>query len=62
MGAAERFLTEHQDIFDEAEDTDRRTPGAHAAQYTCASTSPGSSRSPSSRAREIPHPTTTAYR
>ncbi|MFJ2264515.1 hypothetical protein ACIOKD_40695 [Streptomyces sp. NPDC087844] len=29
--AAERFLTEHQDVFDEAEDSDRRTLGAHAA-------------------------------
>ncbi|MFD9004080.1 hypothetical protein ACFV0T_24470 [Streptomyces sp. NPDC059582] len=31
LDAAERFLAEHQDVFDEAEDADRRTPGAHAA-------------------------------
>ncbi|MFF8431733.1 hypothetical protein ACF07Y_42740 [Streptomyces sp. NPDC016566] len=31
LDAAERFLTEHQSVFDEAEDADCRTPGAHAA-------------------------------
>ncbi|MHB9863448.1 hypothetical protein [Streptomyces sp. YIM S03343] len=31
LDAAERFLTEHQGLFDEAEDADCRTPGAHAA-------------------------------
>jgi predicted HicB family RNase H-like nuclease len=31
LAAAERFLAEHQDLFDEAEDSDRHAPGAHAA-------------------------------
>jgi hypothetical protein len=31
LDAAQRFLAEHQDLFDEAEDADRRSPGAHAA-------------------------------
>ncbi|MEU9455110.1 hypothetical protein [Streptomyces sp. NPDC048277] len=31
LDAAERFLAEHQDVFDEAEDADCHTPGAHAA-------------------------------
>ncbi|MFF7451884.1 MULTISPECIES: hypothetical protein [unclassified Streptomyces] len=31
LEAARRFLDEHQAIFDEAEDADRTTPGAHAA-------------------------------
>ncbi|MFF5139270.1 hypothetical protein ACFY6U_05900 [Streptomyces sp. NPDC013157] len=31
VDAAGRFLAEHQDVFDEAEEADRRTPGAHAA-------------------------------
>ncbi|MGW2048283.1 hypothetical protein ACWCPF_24325 [Streptomyces sp. NPDC001858] len=31
LAAAERFLSEHQDVFDEAEDADLRTSGAHAA-------------------------------
>ncbi|MEU3616245.1 MULTISPECIES: hypothetical protein [unclassified Streptomyces] len=31
LDAAERFLSEHQDVFDEAEDADRRTRGTHAA-------------------------------
>ncbi|MFE5594915.1 hypothetical protein [Streptomyces sp. NPDC056549] len=31
LAAAERFLAEHQSVFDEAEDADSRTPGAHAA-------------------------------
>ncbi|MGW0999847.1 hypothetical protein [Streptomyces sp. NPDC002520] len=31
LDAAERFLAEHQDVFDEAEDADCRNPGAHAA-------------------------------
>ncbi|MFF3910330.1 hypothetical protein ACFYZJ_31275 [Streptomyces sp. NPDC001848] len=30
LGAARRFLDEHQDVFDEAEDAHRR-PGTHAA-------------------------------
>ncbi|TVZ90500.1 hypothetical protein [Streptomyces sp. BK340] len=31
LDAARRFLDEHQSVFDEAEEADRRTPGAHAA-------------------------------
>ncbi|MFD5074555.1 hypothetical protein [Streptomyces sp. NPDC058371] len=31
LDAARRFLDEHQTLFDEAEEADRRTPGAHAA-------------------------------
>jgi hypothetical protein len=31
LDAARRFLDEHQDVFDEAEEADRRAPGAHAA-------------------------------
>ncbi|RPE27082.1 hypothetical protein EDD90_10758 [Streptomyces sp. Ag109_O5-1] len=31
LTAAERFLAEHQDVFDEAEDIDHHAPGAHAA-------------------------------
>ncbi|WP_037676192.1 hypothetical protein [Streptomyces griseus] len=31
LDAARRFLDEHQQLFDEAEDTDRNAPGAHAA-------------------------------
>ena len=31
LGAAQFFLDEHQHLFDEAEDADRDTPGAHAA-------------------------------
>ncbi|MFE5300367.1 hypothetical protein [Streptomyces sp. NPDC056632] len=31
LDAAERFLAEHQGVFDEAEEADRRTHGAHAA-------------------------------
>ncbi|WP_328580435.1 hypothetical protein [Streptomyces sp. NBC_00370] len=31
LAAAERFLAEHQNVFDEAEDVDCRPPGAHAA-------------------------------
>ncbi|WP_439944634.1 hypothetical protein [Streptomyces sp. BBFR115] len=31
LDAAQRFLAEHQDLFDEAEGVDRRSPGAHAA-------------------------------
>ncbi|MFG2792001.1 hypothetical protein [Streptomyces sp. NPDC048419] len=31
VDAARRFLDEHQDVFDEAEEADRRSPGAHAA-------------------------------
>ncbi|WP_328884733.1 hypothetical protein [Streptomyces sp. NBC_00299] len=31
LDAARRFLDEHQQLFDEAEDADLRAPGAHAA-------------------------------
>ncbi|EGG47308.1 MULTISPECIES: hypothetical protein [Streptomyces] len=31
LEAARRFLDEHQAVFDEAEDADRRARGAHAA-------------------------------
>ncbi|MFF5482225.1 hypothetical protein ACFY5C_33625 [Streptomyces sp. NPDC012935] len=31
LDAARRFLDEHQQLFDEAEDDDVRAPGAHAA-------------------------------
>ncbi|WP_405886284.1 hypothetical protein OG762_49620 (plasmid) [Streptomyces sp. NBC_01136] len=31
LDAARRFLDEHRDVFDEAEDSDRHAPGAHAA-------------------------------
>jgi hypothetical protein len=31
LDAARRFLEEHQQLFDEAEDADRKAPGAHAA-------------------------------
>jgi len=31
LDAARRFLDEHQQFFDEAEDADRPAPGAHAA-------------------------------
>jgi antitoxin component of RelBE/YafQ-DinJ toxin-antitoxin module len=31
LDAARRFLDEHQQVFDEAEDADRTTRGAHAA-------------------------------
>ncbi len=31
LDAARRFLDEHQEVFDEAEDADRHAPGAHAA-------------------------------
>ncbi|MET8788011.1 MULTISPECIES: hypothetical protein [unclassified Streptomyces] len=31
LDAAERFLAEHQSVFDEAETADRPAPGAHAA-------------------------------
>ncbi|GAA2494634.1 hypothetical protein [Streptomyces longisporus] len=31
LDAARRFLDEHQAVFDEAEDADRRSSGAHAA-------------------------------
>lgn len=31
LDAARRFLDEHQALYDEAEEADRRTPGAHAA-------------------------------
>ncbi|MFE7168204.1 hypothetical protein [Streptomyces sp. NPDC057616] len=31
LDAARRFLDEHQDVFDEAEEADRRASGAHAA-------------------------------
>ncbi|MDH6589785.1 hypothetical protein M2161_008891 [Streptomyces sp. SAI-133] len=31
LDAAQRFLNEHQAVFDEAEDADRHGPGAHAA-------------------------------
>ncbi|MFJ5264764.1 hypothetical protein ACIQAC_30320 [Streptomyces sp. NPDC088387] len=31
LDAARRFLDEHQSVFDEVEDADRRSPGAHAA-------------------------------
>ena len=31
LDAARRFLDEHQDVFDEAEEADRCSPGAHAA-------------------------------
>ncbi|MGW6795730.1 hypothetical protein [Streptomyces chartreusis] len=31
LDAAQRFLDEHQAVFDEAEDADRHLPGAHAA-------------------------------
>jgi predicted HicB family RNase H-like nuclease len=31
LDAARRFLDEHRDVFDEAEDGDRRAAGAHAA-------------------------------
>lgn len=31
LDAAERFLGDHQALFDEAEDADRRAPGARAA-------------------------------
>lgn len=31
LDAARRFLDEHQQLFDEAEDADRTAPGAHAA-------------------------------
>ncbi|WP_327434526.1 MULTISPECIES: hypothetical protein [unclassified Streptomyces] len=31
LDAARRFLDEHQQLFDEAEDADRNAPGAHAA-------------------------------
>ncbi|WP_031482397.1 hypothetical protein [Streptomyces bicolor] len=31
LDAARRFLDEHQQLFDEAEDADRKAPGAHAA-------------------------------
>lgn len=31
LDAAKRFLAEHQDVFDEAEEADGGIPGAHAA-------------------------------
>lgn len=31
LGAARRFLGDHQGVFDEAEEADRRSPEAHAA-------------------------------
>lgn len=31
LDAAQRFLDEHQQVFDEAEDGDRHAPGVHAA-------------------------------
>lgn len=31
LDAARRFLDEHQAVFDEVEDADRRSSGAHAA-------------------------------
>ncbi|MFE2475068.1 hypothetical protein [Streptomyces sp. NPDC059389] len=31
VDAAARFLAEHQDVFDEAEDAERSSPGARAA-------------------------------
>ncbi|MEU1409063.1 hypothetical protein ABZ471_43630 [Streptomyces sp. NPDC005728] len=31
LDAAQRFLDEHQSVFDEAEEADRRPPQAHAA-------------------------------
>ncbi|MER8041080.1 hypothetical protein [Streptomyces hydrogenans] len=31
LDAAKHFLAEHQDVFDEVEDADAGTPGAHAA-------------------------------
>ncbi|MFF1680778.1 hypothetical protein ACFVYG_32665 [Streptomyces sp. NPDC058256] len=31
LDAARRFLDEHQELFDEAEEADRQAPGAHAA-------------------------------